>query len=68
MNLSRKHWKAVALVGWLIAMIPIASGMLGGALFPSFSTQSNLVLMLGTAIFATAVVKGNLMNSGRRDD
>jgi hypothetical protein len=68
MKLSRKHWKIVAGIGWLIAMVPIGSGMLGGALFPSFSPQSNLVLMLGSAIFATAVVKGDLMKSGKSDE
>lgn len=68
MNFTRKQWKAIAFSGWIIAMIPIVSGMLNLSLFPSFSMQSNLLLALGAIVFLTAVIKGNLINSNKRDD
>ena len=49
-------------------MIPIVSGMLNLALFPSFSVQSNLLLALGAIVFLVAVIKGNLINASKRDD
>ncbi len=68
MNFTRKQWKAIAFTGWMIAMVPIVSGMLDLSLFPSFSVQSNLLLALGAIVFLTAVIKGNLINSSKHDD
>ena len=68
MNFTRKQWKAIAFSGWMIAMIPIVSGMLNLSLFPSFSVQSNLLLALGAIVFLTAVIKGDLINTGNKND